>query len=339
MPSSKIAPPGRGVKRPSAAFQKDTGDGYPRRPDVLRKMPLSCSVVFDVLRSLAMGEAVTISVSELSVMCRLSHRQVRRILTRLHGAHLIYWHRGGPGRCHPSTIEILWKSPAQMARSRLRREGDISTPLTSSGKAKTGVSLGAGSFPQKKGAPQQCRPEADFRLRSPYTQRFKSFSHMDSRPQLSARAHRWAMAQLRRAVRACPIPWPRRNAILEALGQALWRVTAQQKVGGPRDLARLVQRLRAALLWEELPQERQALHAWAGWAVREILQDLRREDRALAASEELVARIRQEREEARRAWSDSRGFAWREVVTNVPREEGWWGIVLARTVLAGEQTY
>jgi len=322
VPSASIAPAGRGVKRPSAPSREDIRDGCPvyRRPDVLRRMPLSCSVVFDVLRSLAIGEAITISVSELSVMCRLSPRQVRRALARLQGAHLIRWQRNGPGRGHRSIIEVLWKNPDQRPRNRLQRPGDISTPSHPPRKARAATSAGAasspaagsrltdgrGSFPQKKGAPQKPRSEAPFEPPSPYTQGFKTFSHPDSRPQLANRAHRWAMARLREAVRACPVPWPRRNRLLEAMGLALWRAIARGEVRTPKELACLVRRLRAALWGETLPQDARALHAWAGWKVRQVLQELERERLALLASKELVARIRQEREEARRAWQEVR---------------------------------
>jgi len=251
-----------------------------------------------------MGEAITISVSELSVMCRLSHRQVRRILTRLHGARLIYWRRGGPGRCRPSTIEVLWKSPAQMARNRLQRRGDISIPSPSTWRPKETVSAGLGGFPQKKGAPRECPSERGPGTSYPYSQRLKSFSHSDPCSQLSNRAHRWAMAKLRAAVVGCPSPWPRRNAILEALGQALWRAMRRGDVRTPKELAHLVRRLRAALWNEGLPQDARALHAWAGWAVREILRDLEWEKKAFTAAEELLARIRREREEAKRAWQE-----------------------------------
>jgi len=116
------------------------------------------------------------------------------------------------------------------------------------------------------------------------------------------------MARLREAVTACPSPWPRRNAILEAVGQALWRAITHGEVKSPRELAMLARRLRAPV-WGELPRKRQALHAWAGWKVRQILQELERERLALLASEELVARIRQEREEARKAWQEVRAGA------------------------------
>jgi len=304
--NGSIALAGGEVKRTFAPSSRDKRSGVLPRPDVLQKMPLSCSVVFDVLRSLAMGEATAISVSELSVMCRLSHRQVRRILTRLHGAHLIYWRRGGPGRCHPSTIEVLWKSPAQMARNRLHREGDISTPSPPPRRPKETASAGPAGFPQKKGAPRECPSERGPGTSYPYSQRFRFFSHSDPCSQLSNRAHRWAMAKLRDAVRACPVPWPRRNRLLEAMGLALWRAIARGEVRTSEELARLVRRLRAALWGEGLPQEAKALHAWAGWKVRQVLQELERERLALLASEELVARIRQEREEARRAWQEVR---------------------------------
>jgi len=112
------------------------------------------------------------------------------------------------------------------------------------------------------------------------------------------------MARLREAVRACPMPWPRRNWLLEATGLALWRAIARSEVSTPEELAQLVRRLRAALWGEGLPRDARELHAWAGWKVREVLRELEQERLALLASEELVARIRREREEARRAWEE-----------------------------------
>jgi len=66
LPKSSIALAGGGVKRPRAAYRADTRDGCPRRPDVLSKMPRSCKVTFDVLRSFAMGEAVELSIRDLA---------------------------------------------------------------------------------------------------------------------------------------------------------------------------------------------------------------------------------------------------------------------------------
>jgi len=315
LPKTSIPLAGGEVKPPLVCFRTDNGDGTYRRPDVLRKMPLSCNVVFDVLRALAMGEAVEFSIRELAQMCRLSPRQTRRALARLHGAHLIRWQRRG----HCSIIEVLWRNPPQRPRNRLQRLGDISLlPSHLPRKAKAATSDGSafspavgsrssddrGSFPQKKGAPQKSRSEEPFGLPSPYTQGFKAFSHPDLRPQLTNRAHRWAMARLREAVRACPVPWPRRNRLLGAMGLALWRAIARGEVRTPEELAQLVRRLRAALWGEGLPQEARTLHAWAGWKVREILRDLGWEKKAFAATEDLLARISHEREEAKRAWRE-----------------------------------
>ena len=318
MSNASIAPLAGEVKRTSTPSPRDTRDGYPRRPDVLRRMPLSCNLVFDVLRTYAMGEAVELTVRELAQMCRLSPRQTRRALARLHGAHLIRWQRNGPGRGHYSTVEVLWKNPPQRPRKRLQRPGDISSPSLSPRRAKPATSAGPafspaagrkssddrGSFPQKKGAPQKSRSEEPFGLPSPYTQGFKAFSHPALRPQLTNRAHRWAMARLREAVRACPVPWPRRNRLLEAMGLALWRAIARGEVRTPEELAQVVRRLRAALWGEGLPQEARALHAWAGWKVRGILRDLGWEKEASTPTEDILARIRREREEAKRAWQE-----------------------------------
>jgi len=112
------------------------------------------------------------------------------------------------------------------------------------------------------------------------------------------------MAQLREAIRACPTPWPRRNTILGALGQAVWRAMKRGDVKTPKELAQLVRRLRAALWGGELPQNARALHAWAGWTVREILLELAREQRVLQATESLLEEIRRERAEAWATWRE-----------------------------------
>jgi len=314
--NASIAPSTGEVKRSWAASQRDTRD-VPRRPDVLRKMPPSCNVVFDVLRTFAMGEAVELPVRELAQMCRLSSRQTRRALARLHGAHLIRWQRNGPGRGHCSIIEVLWENPSQRPRNRLQRLGDISLLPHPPRRAKAAISAGPApspaaasrgsddltSFPRKKGAPQKSRSEERFGFFSPYTQGLKDFSHPDSRSRLTNRAHRWAMARLREAVRACPTPWPRRNALLEAMGRALCRATQRGEVRTPEGLACLVRRLKAAL-WEELPRERRALHAWAGWAVRTALDELAREAEATRRTQELLNQLRRGQEEARASWAD-----------------------------------
>lgn len=252
-------------------------------------------------------------------MCRLSPRQLRRALTRLHAAHLIRWIPGGPGRGRRSVVEMLWLSPAQRAGNGPDRGKPITPSLGGARKPKESASAALApsaatrgkskrdgvSFPQEKGAPQEPRSGASFGLHYPYTQRSKESSHTDApRPQLSSRAHRWAMARLREAVVGCPAPWSRRNALLEAMGHALWQAVQREQVRTPKELASVVRRLRAALWGEELPQNRRALHAWARWAVNTALGELAREAKATRRTEEFLERLRREREEARASWAD-----------------------------------
>ena len=100
------------VKWLCATSSRDARHGYPRRPDVLSKMPHSCQVTFDVLRSFAMREAVEISIRDLAERCRLSYVQTRRALRRLEGANLIWWQNPGPGRGHRSVFEVRWTPPS-----------------------------------------------------------------------------------------------------------------------------------------------------------------------------------------------------------------------------------
>jgi len=81
--------------------------GRSARPNVLCKMPLSCTVIFDVLRTMASNEALEISIRELAQTCRLSPRQVRRALTRLEAANLLQWERGKRNGTR-SVIELNW---------------------------------------------------------------------------------------------------------------------------------------------------------------------------------------------------------------------------------------
>ena len=176
MSIGRIAPGRPAVKWPLVTRTKDRRDGQKRRPDVLRRMPLSCNVVFDVLRSLAGGEAVEVSLRELADVTHYSTRQVRRALKRLEAAHLIRWETFGPGRGRRSILQVLWRSP---------------------------------SFPHLKGASLRVR-DKDYspsgnRRSSPWETALADSSSAGScqtvsrlRPRLSARAERWAIAEFRR---------------------------------------------------------------------------------------------------------------------------------------------
>lgn len=60
------------------------------RPSILGKMPLSCNILFDVLRTLDPGNGVVqISQRDLAAITRYSQRQVGRALRRLRSANLL----------------------------------------------------------------------------------------------------------------------------------------------------------------------------------------------------------------------------------------------------------
>ena len=334
MPNSKIAPSGRGVKRPFAASQKDTRDGYSRRPDVLAKMPPSCNVTFDVLRTYAMGETAKISVQELAEVCRLSTRQVRRALARLHGARLIRWERGGPGRGNRSTVVVLWRSPAQTVRNRLWGERDVPTPtrlsrrakeaasagLASSSAARGSLSVKGASFPQEKGAPQESRSEACSRSSHPYRPRERNCSLAKARTreassatqpsqlkgggwQPSERAVRWALARARD--RLWGLPRPRRERAVEALARA-FRQAARQP--GPWDRDRWRRFVFSTIAKFEagpagFTASRRRPYSWAALCAKDALGELANREAAFKATEELLDQIRRDREAARGAWA------------------------------------
>jgi len=180
--SSQIAT-GRKVKRPRAASTKRSIH-YQRscRPDVLRKMPLSTNVVFDVLRILAMGEAVELSIRELARTSRLSYVQARRALRRLEGANLIRWQNPGPGRGHRSVFEVRWTPPSfpQVNDPPLRARDTLCpqrTKSTNSPKERRPATAGASS-PGTNGKTLPAKGQ----------------------PRLSSRAYRWAVGEFRRRV-------------------------------------------------------------------------------------------------------------------------------------------
>ena len=181
MESSQIAT-GRKVKRPRAASTKG-GIHYQRscRPDVLRKMPLSANVVFDVLRILAMREAVEISIRDLAETCRFSYIQTRRALRRLEGANLIRWQNPGPGRGHRSVFEVRWTLPSfPQVNDPPYARGSLYPP------EKRIYSSPSGRLPTVAGAS------------SPGTN--GKTLPAKGQPRLSSRAHRWAVGAFRRRV-------------------------------------------------------------------------------------------------------------------------------------------
>ena len=299
------------VKWKPAASPEDTRNGdWFALPRVLKDLPLSCRLLFGAFVALADSHGeLQASLRDLANYAGLSVTQVWRAARRLQAVRLLELVELGKGT-QATTWKLRWRtfpqpSVSSYARVTLKPQRfDVSFA-----KAKTPAST--------KATPQLRR----------------------HRWVPSERAVRWALARARD--RLWGLPRHRRERALAALARA-FRWAARQPDPWTRERWRRFV-LNTIAKFEDGPdgftQARRRPYGWAMLCAREALSELTHRDADFKATQELVARIRREREEARRAWSGSRGFAWREVVTNVPREEGWWGIVLARTVLAGEQTY
>jgi len=92
------------------------------RPDVLSKMPLSCNLVYDLLRTLDPGNGVVrISQRDLAAITRYSKTQVRRSLRRLQGANILRLAEKGKGQ-RKSAWYLRWNSHKSFPQ--------ISGPLT-----------------------------------------------------------------------------------------------------------------------------------------------------------------------------------------------------------------
>ena len=277
MPKAKIARPAADVKRPSAASQKNTRDGYSRRPDVLRRMPLSCNVVFDVLRTYAKGKATELSIRELAEMCRLSYSQTHRALRRLMGANLIRWQNQGPGRGRRSLFEVRWTLSA---------------------------------FPQENDPPHARESLTPQRFNTSFCeQKTARPSSQTNTPQLnqswrpSERAIRWALARARD--RLWGLPRPRRERAVEALARA-FRQAARQPGPWDRDRWRRFV-FNTIAKFEAGPagftESRRRPYSWAALCAKDALGELANREAASRAAEELLDQIRRDREAARAAWA------------------------------------
>jgi len=241
---------------------------------VLRKMPLSCNIVFDVLRALTMGEAAEVPIRELAEMCRLSYEQTRRALKRLRGAHLITWKLNGPGRGHCSVFQVRWALPG---------------------------------FPQLNDSPYARETLKPQRFNLSFC---KQKTRTSATPQLRGRqwapsecAIRWALARARD--RLWGLPKPRRERAMDALARA-FRWAARQP--GPWDRDRWRRFVLSTIAKFEggpdgFTQARRRPYSWGMRCAQDALTELSREDTELKATAELVARIRREREAARRDWT------------------------------------
>lgn len=214
MESSQIAT-GRKAKSPRAASTKG-GIHYQRscRPDVLKRMRPSCVKVWEVLFAKAHGEAIQISLRELSHLSGVSYTHVRRVLVELERVHLIRWRLGRRGRGHKSVIEVLWRSyplTKDPPIEKLRKNPGMPLQFSGSqrGKLKNGErpSDNSPKIKNQDSFPGGKTPEA-----SP----FDGQSHKGT-IRLSPKAHRWGVGEFRRRLRGT---WPlKRIAHMDAVAE------------------------------------------------------------------------------------------------------------------------
>ena len=187
-----------------------------RLPEVLDEMPLACRRVFAAFIALSdSSRHLQMSQVELSRFANVSPTQLRRALKRLVGARLITIVEPGRGP-YPTKYRLLWEFrsfPQACAPSSPK-------PLS--------------QRPQRKAPPETRRGQRPRELSGG----------------LTSRAHRWAMAQLRKHIRTWGLPPPRRETLLSALGVAVWRVIRTKLVRTTAELRHLIwgiiQRLRDA---------------------------------------------------------------------------------------------
>lgn len=221
------------------------------------------------------------------------------------------------GRLEASTRELArWTgcSPTQVRRALRRLAGARLIRL----KCPAGANTPPMWLLLWRAFPQGVRPH--IRARESFYPEKRRISHTDSRPRLTHRAHRWAMARIREEVRGYPIPWNRRQRILNAIGAFLWRAIRAGTVRTAEALAKLVRRLIALLRQAEgVSEQTRRAFSWAGWAIREALGgcsisiEEERKSVTLPATSPITEQIRKEREEARAAWAQHAGPSWREL--------------------------
>jgi len=307
-----LAPQGSFVKPNCATSREDRRDRPARRPDVLRRMRPSCVRVWEALFAKAHGEAIQISLRELSQLSGVSYTHVRRALVELERVRLIKWRPGGRGRGRKSVIEVLWRSyPAKK------------DPLNEKVRKKPKTALQSGKL--------QYEAEKDWGHTSLEKNPKREFSFLEKKTlpaspkgnssQLGAqgwvpseRAVRWGLARARD--RLWGLPKPRRERALAALARAFRWGAAQPT---PWTRARWKRFVAATLSrFEEGPdgitEARRRPYGWAMRCAKAALAELAQRDVALEATEELLERLRQAREEARQEWASYNGPSWRELI-------------------------
>ena len=236
------------------------------RPDVLSKMPCSCNIVFDVLRTMIdrKGQSKA-SVRDLAQLTRLGTTVVWRALRRLRGAHLIDIATGSRG-AQGTTWQLRWRSP-------LCSFPHVSVPL---------------------------------RLIRNKTRELKAFSpNGTNRPQQSntpsKKALAWVMIQLRKELgTGYRMSKQRKKHLCTGIGVNIWRVMREGKVRAGPGLAAFVREIIFRLQDAQgIGDSQRAWCSWAGWAVQSVIADQRAQRISCEASARLIGKIQREKAESR----------------------------------------
>jgi len=271
----------------------------------------SCVRVWEALFAKAHGEAIQISLRELSQLSAVSYTHVRRVLVELERVHLIKWTSGGRGRGNKSVIEVLWRSyPAQKdpLNEKVRKKPETA-PQSGKSQHEAEKDWGHTSLernPKREFSFLEKKTQAASPKGNPSQLRARSW-------QPSERAIRWALVRARD--RLWGLPRPRRERALAALARAFRWAAARPE---PWTRQRWRQFVAATLSrFEEGPdgitEARRRPFGWAMSCAKAALAELAQRDVALEATEELVEQIRKEREEARAEWASYNGPSWREL--------------------------
>ena len=239
------------------------------RPDVLAKMPRSCNLVFDVLRSMIDSSGHSrASVRYLAQVTGLGTTAVWRALRRLRGARLISIATDSHG-ARGTVWQLRWRSPLC-------------------------------SFPQISVPPPATHTPRE-RAFSP-----NGTNRPPKRNRPSPRALAWAMAQVRKTIRTSyPVSKSRERTICTGIAVNIWRAMQRGEVRAGPELGDFVHDiLRRLSDARGVGDKTRSWCSWGGWTVRVLVNERAAHDQELAATERFVEEVRREKEEARHGFSE-----------------------------------
>jgi len=127
---------------------------------------------------------------------------------------------------------------------------------------------------------------------------------------VSEQGRRWALGTIRRELLRWGIPGKARGEIMAGIANSLTRAIKTRKIRTGRELGQTVRLILATLDQDPelrasqlVKRDKRALHSGAGMIVARAVARVERDREAEQATQELLAEIRKEREEARRSWA------------------------------------